>query len=185
MPSDDSAHTGPVRHFFCRSEPYSPLESYAESTKLFSPATVFRSTCIQLTSFKGRYLYRYHLEYADQQRLVLCSPGVVIEVAVGCAISGLVIGPQVFMFLLRRLRKAARHGCFESTPRSKSPDSRAFPAAPREPVAATWGLDQFLSVPKSDKELEGEPQSLGYLIQQHAEDNCHPAPRGRTVGPLG
>lgn len=37
-------------------------------------------------------------------------------------------------------------------------------------------LDQFLLAPKSDKELAGEMQSLGYLIQKQVEDNYHLSP---------
>lgn len=53
---------------------------------------------------------------------------------------------------------------------------------PAEPVAAVSGLDQFLPVPKSDKDLAGELRSLGYLIQQHVEDKLSSlAPRVELV----
>lgn len=64
----------------------------------------------------------------------------------------------------------------ESHTGGKSPDPRAFTATPVEPAAAVSDLDQFLPVPKSDRELAGELQSLGYLIQQHVEDNYHLSP---------
>ncbi|KAG6366547.1 hypothetical protein INS49_000724 [Diaporthe citri] len=53
----------------------------------------------------------------------------------------------------------------------RSPDSRAAMATPIEPVAGVSDLDQFLSVPKSDKELETELERLGRLILQHVEEN--------------
>lgn len=57
-------------------------------------------------------------------------------------------------------------------------------ATPLEPAGAASGLDQFLPVPKSDRELAGELQSLGYLIQQHVEDNYHLLPARQGAGVL-
>lgn len=72
----------------------------------------------------------------------------------------------------------------ESRSGGRRPDSRAFTATPVEPFAAVSDLDQFLAVPKSDKELADELQSLGYLIQQHVEDNYHLLPVGQSAGSL-
>lgn len=49
---------------------------------------------------------------------------------------------------------------------------------------AVSDLDQFMAVPMSDKELAGELQSLGYLIQQHVEDNYHLLPLEQGAGSL-
>lgn len=88
------------------------------------------------------------------------------------------------MFLLRRHRKPGQAQVIESRSGDRRPESRAFAATPVEPVAAVSDLDQFLAVPKSDKELAGELQSLGYLIQQHVEDNYHLLPVGQSAGSL-
>ena len=91
----------------------------------------------------------------------------------GRVITGVVIGVTATVFLLRRHRKHGPAQIIESRPGGGSSDSWAFTTTTVQPVAAVSGLDQFLLPPKSDKELAGEMQSLGYLIQQHVEDNYH------------
>lgn len=95
------------------------------------------------------------------------------------------MGLLASIFLLRRRGKPGQAQVIESRTGGRSrPDSRAFTATPVEPVTAVSDLDQFLAVPKSDKELAGELQSLGYLIQQHVEDNYHLLPPGQGAGSL-
>lgn len=77
----------------------------------------------------------------------------------------------------------------EVRPDSKSFDSRAFTASPTvEPVPSAApsvsDLDQFLVIPKSDKDLVGELRSLGHLIQQHVEDNYHLSAVAQSVNSL-
>lgn len=108
------------------------------------------------------------------------STGAVAGIAVGCAVAGLAIGLLASVFLLRRRIKSASEQLIESRPGGKSPDPRSLMATPVEPATAVSDLDQFLPVPKSDKELAGELQSLGYLIQQHVEDNYHLLPLGES-----
>lgn len=107
-----------------------------------------------------------------------------VGIAVGCAVAGLVIGLLASVFLLRKRRKPGQAQVIESRTGGRSFDTQAFTATPVEPVAAVSDLDQFLAVPKSDKELAGELQSLGYLIQQHVEDNYHLLPVGQSAGSL-
>lgn len=101
--------------------------------------------------------------------------GGVVGIAVGCAIAGVVIGVMTSAFLIQRHRKHAEEQTIESHP-GKSTDPWAFKVTPAEPVMAVSDIDQFLLAPKSDKELAEEVQSLGYLIQQHVEDNYHLSP---------
>lgn len=99
--------------------------------------------------------------------------------------AGLVIGLLASVFLLRRRRKPdPEPRAVESRPGERRRDSRALTATPVEPVTAVSGLEQFLAIPKSDKELSGELQSLGYLIQQHVEDNYHLLPVGQDTDSL-
>ncbi|KAL2286394.1 hypothetical protein FJTKL_07152 [Diaporthe vaccinii] len=56
---------------------------------------------------------------------------------------------------------------------ARSPDSQASMATTMEPVAGISDLDQLLSVPTPDKELEETLESLGKLIQQHVEGMGH------------
>lgn len=72
----------------------------------------------------------------------------------------------------------------ESPSGDRKPCPRVLAATPVEPVTAVSDLDQFLAIPKSDKELAEELQSLGYLIQQHVEDNYHLLPVGQSAGSL-
>lgn len=111
--------------------------------------------------------------------------GAWIGVSVGCGVAGLITGLLVAMVFLRRRSKALPEPesepgseVMEVRPGSKSFDSRAFTASPTvEPAPskapAVSDLDQFLAIPKSDKDLAGELRSLGHLIQQHVEDNYH------------
>lgn len=111
--------------------------------------------------------------------------GAWIGIAVGCGVAGLIIGLLAAMVFFRRRSKALPaqepepgSEVMEVGPGSKSFDSRAFTASPTvEPVPSTGNpfsdLDQFLAIPKSDKDLVGELRSLGHLIQQHVEDNYH------------
>lgn len=66
----------------------------------------------------------------------------------------------------------------EVRPDDKSCDSLPLTAPlATEPVpdaeSAVSNLDQFLTIPKSDKDLVNELRSLGHLIQQHVEDHYH------------
>lgn len=56
-------------------------------------------------------------------------------------------------------------------------------ATPTEPAAGVSDLDQFLAVPKSDKELEEELERLGKLIQHHVEDPDYYITRKRNLTP--
>lgn len=43
-------------------------------------------------------------------------------------------------------------------------------------------MDKFLPIPKADRELARELQSLGHLVQQHVEDHYHVEPKFTTTG---
>lgn len=113
------------------------------------------------------------------------STGAVVGIAVGCLVAGVIIGLLVSLFLLHRRRKPAPAQVIEIRAGDKRPDSRALTATPVEPIAPVSDLDHFLPVPTSDKELAAEMQSLGYLIQQHVENNYHLSPVRPASGPLG
>ena len=98
--------------------------------------------------------------------------------------AGLVIDLLASTFLLRRRRKPGPTQVVGSRAGDRTPGPRAFTATPVEPVAAVSDLNQFLPVPKSDKELAGELQSLGCRIQQHVEDNNQVLPLGQSAGSL-
>ncbi|KAI3400569.1 hypothetical protein diail_2770 [Diaporthe ilicicola] len=114
------------------------------------------------------------------------STGAVVGIAIGCGAAGLIIGLLLASLVLIRRRRAPSRGpeVVESRSGGRSLDFRALTATPAEPAAAVSGLDQFLPVPRSDKELAGELQSLGYLIQQHVEDNYHLLPVAQSVDAL-
>ncbi|KAL1874490.1 hypothetical protein Daus18300_003509 [Diaporthe australafricana] len=115
------------------------------------------------------------------------STGAVVGIAIGCTAAGIIIGLLASLILFRRHRHPGRYPqeVVEPPDGRRSFDSRAFTATPLEPAGAASGLDQFLPVPRSDKELAGELQSLGYLVQQHVEDNYHLLPAGQDAGVLG
>lgn len=99
------------------------------------------------------------------------STGAVVGIAIGCAVAGLIIGLLASVLLLRTRRRPAARQEIGPHAGARSPDSRAVMATPTVPVAGASDLDQFLPVPKSEKELADELQSLGHLIMQHVEDN--------------
>ncbi|KUI56838.1 hypothetical protein VP1G_04211 [Cytospora mali] len=113
------------------------------------------------------------------------STGAVAGIAVGCAIAGLVIGILVaFLLLKRRSKSNPEPQIIETRTEGKSFDSRAFTVTPAESPSAVSDLDQFLLAPKPDKELAGELQSLGHLIEQHVEDNYHLYPVKQSISSL-
>ncbi|ROW09572.1 hypothetical protein VMCG_02512 [Cytospora schulzeri] len=113
------------------------------------------------------------------------STGAVAGIAVGCAAAGLIIGLLVAFFLLKRRSKSCPEPeVVEERTEGKSFDSRALSASPVEPPLAVSDLDEFLLAPKPDKELAGELQSLGHLIQQHVEDNYHLLPVKQSISSL-
>ncbi|KUI68785.1 hypothetical protein VM1G_04425 [Cytospora mali] len=113
------------------------------------------------------------------------STGAVAGIAVGCAIAGLVIGILVaFLLLKRRSKFNPEPQIIETRTEGKSFDSRAFTVTPAETPSAVSDLDQFLLAPKPDKELAGELQSLGHLIEQHVEDNYHLFPVKQSISSL-
>lgn len=114
------------------------------------------------------------------------STGAIVGIAVGCAVAGLVIGTfMACLFLKRRSKSYPRAELVETRTGGKSFDSRAFTATPVEPPSAVSALDEFLLLPKPDKELAGELQSLGHLIQQHVEDHYHLLPVQKSISSLG
>lgn len=111
--------------------------------------------------------------------------GAVAGIAVGCVVAGLIIGLLVAFFLLKRHSKShPEPELVETRTEGKSLDSRALTASPVEPPLAVSDLDQFLLAPKPDKELAGELQSLGHLIQQHVEDYYHLSPVEESISSL-
>lgn len=113
--------------------------------------------------------------------------GAVVGIAVGCAVAGLIIGLLVAFFMLKPRSKSCpepKPELVETRTEGKSFDSRALTASPVEPPLAVSDLDQFLLAPKPDKELAGELQSLGHLIQQHVEDNYHLLPAKESISSL-
>lgn len=127
------------------------------------------------------------LAYASCNDLSL---GAWIGISVSCGVGGLIIGLLMAMLCLRWRSKAGAEpepepgtDTLTLRPKSKSLDSQTFAASPvasPEPIpdiAPNFsGLDQFLPIPTSDKELISELRSLGYLIQQHVEDNYDLSP---------
>lgn len=114
------------------------------------------------------------------------STGAVAGIAVGCAVAGLVIGMlMAFLLLKRRTKSHSEPELVDTRAEGKSFDSRALTASPVEPLSTVSDLDQFLLAPKPDRELAGELQSLGHLIQQHVEDNYHLFPVKQSIGSLG
>lgn len=103
----------------------------------------------------------------------------------GCAVGGLIIGILAALFFLRR-RSKSNPGpeMVDAHAGRKSFESRALTASPVEPSLNASDLDQFLLIPRSDRGLAGELQSLGHLIEQHVEDTYHLFSVNQSVGSL-
>lgn len=65
--------------------------------------------------------------------------------------------------------------------------ARSLPLTASRDVHANCGpdLDKYLPIPKADRELGSELQSLGHLVQQHVEDHYHGEPKFTTTGFIG
>ncbi|KAF5485280.1 hypothetical protein CGCS363_v014996 [Colletotrichum siamense] len=107
------------------------------------------------------------------------STGAIAGASVGCLVAGLIVGGLIaFLLLGRKKRKSGRYSPQSSDtghiivgPESKALASSA-PANHRDNIQ----INQFLLDATPDKELAGELQSLGELIQQHVENNYHSNP---------
>ncbi|KAH9992388.1 hypothetical protein F4779DRAFT_609227 [Xylariaceae sp. FL0662B] len=94
--------------------------------------------------------------------------GAIAGIAVACAVVGFSIGVGIAYCLLRRWK---RH---EITPEYVSVGYAGKEKdLPARPIVDKLQLDQFLLDPKSDAEIGTELRSLGYLVQQHVENNYH------------
>ncbi|KAK2767108.1 hypothetical protein CKAH01_15383 [Colletotrichum kahawae] len=107
------------------------------------------------------------------------STGAIAGASVGCLVAGLIIGSLIaFLLLGRKKQKSGRY-----SPQSSDtghiivgPESKAL--ASSTPASHSDGIqiNQFLLDATPDKEMAGELQSLGELIQQHVENNYHSNP---------
>ncbi|KAF4427299.1 hypothetical protein CGGC5_v015484 [Colletotrichum fructicola Nara gc5] len=107
------------------------------------------------------------------------STGAIAGASVGCLLAGLVIGGLIaFLLLGRKKRKSGRY-----SPQSSDtghiivgPESKALASSAPANHSDNIQINQFLLDATPDKELAGELQSLGELIQQHVENNYHSNP---------
>ncbi|KAF4919067.1 hypothetical protein CGCVW01_v008263 [Colletotrichum viniferum] len=107
------------------------------------------------------------------------STGAIAGASVGCLLAGLIIGGLIaFLVLGRKKRKSGRY-----SPQSSDtghiivgPESKALASSAPANHSDNIQINQFLLDATPDKELAGELQSLGELIQQHVENNYHPNP---------
>lgn len=98
------------------------------------------------------------------------------------AIIGLLVGFYLVRRDLRKRRRTAKSGLDTPRPDTSTVLSLPFPASRGVPLDRGSDLDQYLSTPKADRELAGELQSLGYLVQQHVEDHYHGEPKFTSTG---
>ncbi|EQB54271.1 hypothetical protein CGLO_05909 [Colletotrichum gloeosporioides Cg-14] len=107
------------------------------------------------------------------------STGAIAGASVGCLLAGLIIGGLIaFLLLGRKKRKSGRY-----SPQSSDtghiivgPESKALASSAPANHSDNIQINQFLLDATPDKELAGELQSLGELIQQHVENNYHSNP---------
>ncbi|KAJ0307222.1 hypothetical protein Brms1b_010061 [Colletotrichum noveboracense] len=107
------------------------------------------------------------------------STGAIAGASVGCLLAGLIIGGLIaFLLLGRKKRKGGRY-----SPQSSDtghiivgPESKALASSAPANHSDNIQINQFLLDATPDKELAGELQSLGELIQQHVENNYHSNP---------
>ncbi|KAI8162950.1 hypothetical protein K4K49_000443 [Colletotrichum sp. SAR 10_70] len=96
-----------------------------------------------------------------------------------CLVAGLIIGGLIaFLLFGRKKRKSGRY-----SPQSSDtghiivgPESKALASSAPANHSDNIQINQFLLDATPDKELAGELQSLGELIQQHVENNYHSNP---------
>lgn len=93
---------------------------------------------------------------------------------------------MVGIYLVRRdlekRRRAAKSELGGSRPDPSTVGSLAFAPSRDVPLNRGSDLDKYLPIPKADRELAGELQSLGYLVQQHVEDHYHGEPKFTSTG---
>ncbi|KAJ0352554.1 hypothetical protein COL154_012459 [Colletotrichum chrysophilum] len=107
------------------------------------------------------------------------STGAIAGASVGCLLAGLIIGGLIaFLLLGRKKRKSGRY-----SPQSSDtghiivgPESKALASSAPANHSDNIQINHFLLDATPDKELAGELQSLGELIQQHVENNYHSNP---------
>ncbi|KAF4845794.1 hypothetical protein CGCSCA4_v006587 [Colletotrichum siamense] len=107
------------------------------------------------------------------------STGAIAGASVGCLVAGLIVGGLIaFLLLGRKKRKSGRY-----SPQSSDtghiivgPKSKALASSAPANHSDNIQINQFLLDATPDKELAGELQSLGELIQQHVENNYHSNP---------
>ncbi|KAF4814238.1 hypothetical protein CGCSCA5_v008045 [Colletotrichum siamense] len=107
------------------------------------------------------------------------STGAIAGASVGCLVAGLIVGGLIaFLLLGRKKRKSGRY-----SPQSSDtghiivgPESKALASSAPANHSDNIQINQFLLDATPDKELAGELQSLGELIQQHIENNYHSNP---------
>ncbi|KAF3807094.1 hypothetical protein GCG54_00007350 [Colletotrichum gloeosporioides] len=107
------------------------------------------------------------------------STGAIAGASVGCLVAGLIIGGLIaFLLLGRKKRKSGRYSPHSSDTGHiiVGPESKALASSPPAGHGDNIQIDQFLLDATPDKELAGELQSLGELVQQHVENSYHSNP---------
>ncbi|KAF6834596.1 hypothetical protein CPLU01_04881 [Colletotrichum plurivorum] len=102
------------------------------------------------------------------------SAGAIAGAAVGCLIAGLLIGALAAFFVFRKKnRDRGIHTPTELTHITDIPGPKSLGPPPPASHDNDIQLSQFLLDATPDKEIAGELQSLGELVQQHVESNYH------------
>ncbi|KAI1074331.1 hypothetical protein F5B20DRAFT_563804 [Whalleya microplaca] len=105
--------------------------------------------------------------------------GAIAGIAVACAVVGVLIGVGIAYSLLQRWKRHDVHPEYVSV--NYVGREKDLPAGF---TVDKLQLNQFLLEPRPDTEIGTELRSLGYLIQQHVENNYHLQPVHRNANDL-
>lgn len=107
------------------------------------------------------------------------------KIAIALAFVGSFLGLLIGIYLSRRSAKrkdTPTPGLARSRPDPSTVESPSFPAVRDVHPNRGPDLDKYFPIPKADRELASELQSLGHLVQQHVEDYYHGEPKFTSTG---